>query len=532
MYKQIKQLLIDFLFDELKTARFLFAMMGIGFGSFALFGDNDPLKGFISHEAINWIDSICAFAICIALFTNKYKKYYQQFAYTYIYLINLGGIYILYGTSFNEQYAYQFIVTYVISGWFFRNEPSYYLHAAIVNLAMLVTSLIAEHSTQSSFDFFATYIVSTIAQLVLIRYRFGVEEKLKESEKQYRLLAENSRDIICVHQPDGTVEYISPAGERILGFKEEEMIGRRPYEIVHPDDKAVIRSLDLSSAEHSSIQHPIHYRIKDKYGDYHWIETVFKPLNGSGKVLTQSRDIRRSKGYQTELEQRSKELQRSNADLETFAFVSSHDMKEPLRMISNYMQLLKKRHGEKLDKEANEYIDYANRGAVTLQRLIQDLLAYSRITRTEIKKEAVSLAKVVNEAVGNVDILIKERHATVKYAGDCQVSTDASLLVLVLQNLIENGVKYNQANTPTIEISCSKETQWVTVAVKDNGEGIAEHHQQRIFEPFHRLHTKAEIPGTGLGLSICKRIIERLGGKLWLQSELGKGTTFYFSLPA
>jgi PAS domain S-box-containing protein len=536
LYKVFKSLLTDFLFNELKTARLLFAVLALGFAMFAVFGDNEPMKGYIPHRAINWIDSAAAFLILLALFTDKYKHLYQQFAYAYIYLINLGSVYILYGTSFNEQYAYQFIVAYVVSGWFFRHEWLYYLHTLIINAALVITSLFSEHATQSSFDFYATYLIAAFAQLVLIKYRFGLEEELRENGNKYRLLAENSRDIICIHEPDSTVAYVSPAITRILGYSENEVVGKKLYDFVHPDDKILLRTLNLAEPEHPSVHDPVQYRILDKNGNYHWLETVFKTVKdevtGKDKVMTQSRDIRRSKGYQIQLEERSVELERSNADLETFAFVSSHDMKEPLRMISNYMQLLKKRYGDTLNKEANEYIDYANRGAVTLQRLIQDLLAYSRITRTEIKREEVSLAKVAGEAIANVELMVREKNGAVKYETDCRISTDAGLLVLVLQNLIENGIKYNNNKHPVVELGCIKEEHSVVVYVRDNGEGIAENHQQRIFEPFHRLHTKAEIPGTGLGLSICKRIVERLGGRIWVKSALGEGTTFYFSLPA
>lgn len=535
LYKGFKSLLTDFLFNELKTARLLFAMLAFGFAMFAVFGDNEPMKGYIPHRAVNWIDSVAALVILLALFTNKYKHLYQQFAYAYIYLINLGSVYILYGTSFNEQYAYQFIVAYVVSGWFFRHEWLYYLHTIIINAALIITSLFSEHATQSSFDFYATYLIAAFAHLVLIKYRFGIEEELRENGNKYRLLAENSRDIICIHEPDSTVAYVSPAITRILGYSENEVVGKKLYDFVHPDDKHLLRALNLTEPEHPSAHDPLQYRILDKYGNYHWLETVFKTIKdentGSEKVITQSRDIRRSRGYQTQLEERSKELERSNADLETFAFVSSHDMKEPLRMISNYMQLLKKRYGETLDKQANEYIDFANKGAVTLQQLINDLLAYSRITRTEIKRQQVSLAKVAAEAMSNMEMMVREKNAVVKHETDCTISTDAALLVLVLQNLIENGIKYNNSQQPVIEIGCKAEEQNVLIYVRDNGEGIAENHQQRIFEPFHRLHTKSEIPGTGLGLSICKRTVERLGGKMWLKSTVGEGTTFYLSLP-
>lgn len=514
----------------------MFATVALGFAAFAIWGDNDPIKGPIPHKAFNWFDSFIALVLYALLLFNSFKKYYVHFGYALIYLLNLGNIYLLYGTSFNEQYAYQFIVVYAISGWFFRHESLYYLHTAIINVALIITSLLSEHGTQSSFDFYGTYIIAALAQSVLIRYRFGVEDKMRESEARYRLLAENSRDLICIHNTDGTIAYASPSYFRLLGYSPEETIGAQPYRVVHPNDKPIIRLINITEPDHPSMQYPIQYRIKDKKGNYVWMETILKTFydkeTGAEKVLSQSRDIRRSKGYQEELEQRSKELERSNADLETFAFVSSHDMKEPLRMISNYMQLLKKRYGGKLDKEADEYIEFANRGAVTLQQLIHDLLSYSRLTRAEIKKSNVSVAKVVNEAMNNMEISLREKNATVKYEGDCTVTTDVSLLVLVIQNLIENGIKYNRSGNPLVQITDTKRDNEIVICVKDNGMGMAPEHQQRIFEPFHRLHTKAEIPGTGLGLSICKRIVDRLGGRIWVESSLGNGSSFYISFPA
>lgn len=511
-------------------------MVATGFAAFALFGDNDYLKGPVNHHTLNWVDSITAFVLFLLLYTQRFKKYYVHFGYILIYLLNLGNIYILYGTSFNEQYAYQFIVVYTISGWFFRHEPLYYLYILIVNAAIIITSLLSEHSTQSTFDFYATYVIAAVAQLILIRYRFGIEDKLRESESLYRLLAENSRDLICIHNSDGTIAYASPSFYHLLGYTQNEAIGIRPYWVVHPEDKPFIRSLNFTEPEHQSIHDPIQFRIRNKAGEYLWIETIFKTFRdaktGEEKILSQSRDIRRSKGYQEQLEQRSKELERSNADLETFAFVSSHDMKEPLRMISNYMQLLKKRYGGQLDKEADEYIEFANRGAVTLQRLIQDLLSYSRLTRTPIKKSPVTLNKAIAETITNLDVVLKEKNAVVEYDADYTVSTDISLLMLVLQNLIENGTKYNKNVTPRIQVKAVKADNEIIITVQDNGMGMAFEHLNRIFEPFHRLHTKAEIPGTGLGLSICKRIVDRLGGRIWVESELGKGSTFYFTLPA
>jgi light-regulated signal transduction histidine kinase (bacteriophytochrome) len=259
---------------------------------------------------------------------------------------------------------------------------------------------------------------------------------------------------------------------------------------------------------------------------------MMKDSNGtSGVVLSQTRNISRSKKYQLELEERTSELERSNADLETFAFVSSHDMQEPLRMIANYTQLLKKRYAGKLDKDAEEYIDFANKGAIHLQQLIRDLLAYSRINRTEIKKEVVSMNGLLVELLKTIQLEIEEKKAKVVYTNLNRLLADRNQLMLLMQNLVLNGIKYNQTENPEVMISSEVKGKEVVFCVADNGIGIDFKHQQRIFEPFHRLHTKAEYPGTGLGLSICKKIIERMGGKLWVESEMGKGSKFFFSLP-
>ncbi len=534
-FQRMQKSFATFVEDEIRTARFLFLIVSIGFCAFAVFGDNDQLRGPIAHTTINWIDALYSFLVFAALaFYKPARRYYQQLGYSLIYLLNLGNVYLLFGTSFNEQYAYQFIVVYTISGWFFRHDKAYFIHTAVVNSALLLVSVVAEHKTAVTFDFYATYIIAAIAQFVLIRYRFGIEDKLSESEQKYRLLAEHSFDLICIHSADGTLEFTSPSITRLLGYGPEEMVGHKPYEIVHPEDKSIIRSVVLSEGNHPSIQHPIQYRIKHKNGNYLWIETVFVPLESpdgdTHVVLSQTRDIRRSKKYQLELEERSRELERSNADLETFAYVSSHDMQEPLRMIANYMQLLKRKYGDKLDAEANDYIEFANTGAVNLSRLIKDLLSYSRITRAELKSDAINMNALVEEVRRNIQLELDEKNATVTVSNLCETVADKNLLMLVVQNLILNGIKYNRSEQPAVTISCEQNDGNPIYCMQDNGIGIEPKHQQRIFEPFHRLHTKSEYPGTGLGLSICKKIIERHGGKLWLESEPGKGSCFYFTL--
>lgn len=536
MLKSFSQTFSKLVDHELRTAQMLFLFLAAGFTSFVFFGDNLPVKGPINHQMLNAIDALIAGIILIGLlFFKPVQKRYQLCAYVFMYTMNTVNIFLLYGTSFHVQYAYQFIVAYTISGWFFRDKKSWLIHTIVVNVLLVLVALISENSGKTSFDFYATYIVASLAQAVLIHFRFTIEERLQESEKRYRLLAENSFDLICIHKEDGTLEFVSPSVQRLLGYTPDDLVGHKPYEIVHEDDKHIMRNLNLSERNHPSIYTPSQYRLRHKEGHYIWIETIFVPLDsengGEHLVLSQSRDIRRSKKYQQQLEERTKELERSNADLETFAFVSSHDMQEPLRMISNYMQLLKKRYEGKLDAQADEYIEFANKGAITLQQLLRDLLAFSRITRSEFKSDVVNTKNLLQEILKTIDLEIKEKNAIVSSENMLTTIGDKNLLQLVFQNLILNGIKYNKSTQPEIKISGKQIERAIIFCIEDNGVGIKPEHQARIFEPFHRLHTKHEYPGTGLGLSICKKIIERLGGKIWVESELGTGSKFYFLLP-
>lgn len=536
MLKRLNNFFTELATQELRTAQLLFLFMGLGFTLFTFWGDNLPVKGPISHQALNAFDAIVAFLVLIGLlFFKPVQQQYKHAAYVFMYVMNIINVYLLYGTSFHIQYAYQFIIAYTISGWFFRERKTWLTHTIVINVLLVVVIAVSARSAKATFDFYATYMIAQLAQAILIHFRFSVEDKLIESQKQYRLVAENSFDLICIHDARAKLEFVSPSIKRLLGYEHDELIGRYPIELMHPEDAPIIKGLDFRPGPSPKIFRPIQFRLRSKTGEYIWFETIFTMMEGtdgvSNVVLSQSRDIRRSKRYQQQLEERTRELERSNADLETFAFVSSHDMQEPLRMISNYMQLLKKRYGDKLDEQANEYMDFANRGAVTLQQLIRDLLAYSRITRTEIKQDTIDGNQLFKEVLRNIEMEVKEKNAIVTGTNLASVLSDRNLLLLVFQNLILNGIKYNKAAVPEIKVSSEVNEKEVVFCFTDNGIGIKPEHQQRIFEPFHRLHTKYEYPGTGLGLSICKKIIERLGGRLWLHSEPGVGSSFYFSLP-
>ncbi len=235
---------------------------------------------------------------------------------------------------------------------------------------------------------------------------------------------------------------------------------------------------------------------------------------------------------QAELAQRAQELSRSNADLEQFAYVASHDLQEPLRMVASYVQLLSRRYKGKLDADADEFIRYAVDGATRMQALINDLLAFSRVGTRGKELVPVPLERSMERALSHLHLALKESGAEVKVEPLPWVKGDESQLAQLLQNLVGNAVKFRGERPPCLRVSATREGDTVTVAVEDNGIGIEPQYYERIFAIFQRLHGKEEYPGTGIGLSICKKIVERHGGRIWVESTPGQGSTFRFTLGA
>jgi signal transduction histidine kinase len=253
-------------------------------------------------------------------------------------------------------------------------------------------------------------------------------------------------------------------------------------------------------------------------------------INEMAEALAkQQREVRRT---QDALVQKAEELGRSNKELEQFAYVASHDLQEPLRMVAGYIQLLGKRYKDKLDREAGEYIGFAVDGVNRMQALIRDLLHLSRVGTGEKSFEALDCLEVLGEALSMLERSISDRRAVITYTPLPKLKADRAQLLQLFQNLIDNAIKYCPNDTPAVHIAADRAGRTWTFSLKDNGIGIAPENFERIFEIFKRLHTHEEYPGTGIGLALCKKIVERHGGSIWVESDVGQGTTFYFTLPA
>jgi signal transduction histidine kinase len=224
-------------------------------------------------------------------------------------------------------------------------------------------------------------------------------------------------------------------------------------------------------------------------------------------------------------------LARSNEELQHFAYIASHDLQEPLRMIASFLQLLKLDYGDRIDVEGKEYIRFAVEGAGRMQALIEDLLTYSRVETKGREFAPIDMEEILERVIIDLQKIIQESGATVTHDPLPTIKADSLQMMQLLQNLINNGIKFHRDEPPRVHVSARlEEGQWHFL-VTDNGIGIEPQYQDRIFIIFQRLHTRDEYPGTGIGLAVCKRIIDRHGGRIWIESELGKGSTFHYTIP-
>ncbi len=373
-----------------------------------------------------------------------------------------------------------------------------------------------------------------------------IKEAAKEVEsanKYNRSLIEASLDPLVTIGPDGKITDVNQSTENNTGFNRNELIGT-DFSNYFTDPKQARKGYQQVFKMGFVFDYPL--EIKNKNGQVTPVlynASVYK--DESGKVLgvfAAARDITEIRkaeailiNYQDILEEkvkkRTEDLAKSNSELANFAYIASHDLREPLRMITSFLQLLERRYKDQLDQDANDFINYAVDGAKRLNDMITDLLDYSKLTNNEPKCTEVNLNKVLEDALINLIIPIKENNAKITYDHLPIVNGDDKLLTMLFQNLIGNALKYHGPRQLKIHISSEKGINQYIISVDDNGIGIKTEYLKRIFTIFQRLHGPEEYEGTGIGLAISKKIVHQHNGEIWAESEPGKGTTFYFTIP-
>ncbi len=368
-----------------------------------------------------------------------------------------------------------------------------------------------------------------------ISVRKNAERHLAQMEGRYRGLLEAAPDAMVVVNQNGEIVLLNLQAEKQFGYRRNELLGQKVTNIIPEGFAERLIADDLRSAEDALAQQigtgiELHGRRKD--ASEFPIELMLSPLGGADGILVTAaiRDITTRKTAEANLLQKVEELNRSNEELGQFAYVASHDLQEPLRMVASYTQLLSRRYKGKLDSDADEFIAFAVDGAGRMQRLIQDLLAYSRVGTKGKDLRATSSEVALQQSLINLRSSIESSGALVTHDPLPSVMADEMQLVQLFQNLVGNAIKYQNPGIPRVHVSATNGGNKWSFAVKDNGLGIDPQYFERIFGMFQRLHKREEFAGTGIGLAICKKIVERHGGNISVESQPGKGSTFRFAL--
>ena len=376
--------------------------------------------------------------------------------------------------------------------------------------------------------------LSDVVFLHDISDRKKMEKELRESEERYSTIVEESNDAIVIFKGFKVV-FANKKASELSGYP-LEAVGSNALRFVKFDPNRLKEMFDIYRRRlvgEDDVPSTTEIDIRNKDGHIIPAEASIAKIEyegGPAEVIFM-RDITERKQAEKEIKKTLEELKRSNEELEQFAYVASHDLQEPLRMISSYVQLLSRKYKGKLDSDADDFIFFAVDGAKRMQKMIQDLLTYSRVGTHGRPFEPTECETVLNHALTHLALRIEESGTQVTHEKMPDVIADEVQLTQLFQNLIANAIKYNDKDTPKIQVLVHKEGDEWLFSVKDNGIGIDSEYKDQVFQIFRRLPTDKEYEGSGIGLSVCRKIVERHGGRIWLESKPGEGTTFYFTIP-
>ena len=432
--------------------------------------------------------------------------------------------------------------THLISIWTLWH-PDYWISGTI----KAITALISGYTAVKLINFFPLALSLPNPQVLEktnqdlareIEFRKKIELELKEERLFLKTTLNSLTDAVVACDKNGILALFNPAAQNIFGTQKplNSQQWSKHYGLYHLDGKTYLKEeeLPLYRAFQEEIFTNVEFMRIDNSGKASMVTGNGSPiLDSEGKKLGAVvivRDITQQKQAERQLTKSNTELLLSNQELEQFAYVASHDLREPLRMVTSFTQLLAQKYEHQLDEEADTIIGFAVDGAKRMETLIEDLLLYSRLGKHNRTFKIVNCNTIVDRALSNLHILIKESNAVIKIKPLPNIVGDEMGLIQLFQNLIDNALTYRSSRQPLIEITAtSRQIGWL-FSVKDNGIGINPQNHRRIFEVFQRLHPKEKYPGTGIGLAICKKIVERHGGTIWVESELGSGADFMFTL--
>lgn len=410
----------------------------------------------------------------------------------------------------------------IIIGYFF-SEHSGYLAMSIINRALSI-------------------VVIWGSVWFVINYKNSLHE-IKKSEKRMSALFEAANEGIIITDLNGRIVTVNQKVEELFGYDRKELIDKKievlvpsPFQSRHkhyrhtyyddPKPRPMGEGRDLYGLHKNGEEFPVqislnHFENEEGKFVISYVIDITQRKKAEDKLLKAHR----------ELKQKAIELKQSNEEFEQFAYIASHDLQEPLRMVASYTELLARRYKDQLDEDANDFIAYAVNGAQRMQALLNDLLEYSRVGSQAKPFTRVKIEEVLQDVLQNLQKYIEENKAQIVLESSLpELSVDKPQIIQLFQNLIHNAIKFTEQRTPEVRINAREQEHHWQFSISDNGMGIDEKHRERIFVIFQRLHNRDVYQGSGIGLAICKKIVERHGGEIWVDSEPDKGSTFYFTI--
>jgi PAS domain S-box-containing protein len=378
------------------------------------------------------------------------------------------------------------------------------------------------------------YTLSSLYNRVAARL-LGRDRLLSGSERKFRALLEAAPDAMVIVDWHGHIALINAQAERLFGYPREEIIGQNVTELIPQRFRAPHREHQktyMRDAQARPMGRELELYGRRKDGTEFPVEISLGPLATNEGMLVSSaiRDVTERKRIEAELADRAEALARSNADLEQFAYVASHDLQTPLRAVAGFVDLLRRRYAGRLDDDADEFIELAVGGVERMQRLIDDLLAYSRVRREEARRDPVDCNAAMRDVLAALRAEIERTGAQVQVADLPTVLGARSQVDQLFQNLVGNALKFSNSRPPRVEVSAAREDGRWRISVRDNGIGIDPADADRMFRMFERLPAADDFPGTGIGLAICQRIVEAHGGEIHAAPAPGGGTVMSFTL--
>jgi signal transduction histidine kinase len=473
---------------------------------------------------------------------NETKRRNNPRVFLYLSLAVVAGFTVIDLERTPDMMIGYFFIIPVIMSYFTERARYVYLVAFVSSLASLSSLLLAPAGVTPNIALnrpFSLVVVWVVA--LLGDYQIRSNQRLSDERNRLRAILDTLPVGVAISDAKGRLEEANAQMDTVWGGK--FTIARHPTEFLSYvgywpstgkrltlEEWPMARSVNQSETVAGET-----VEIERANGTRATLLISSAPIRDrDGHIagaVTVAMDITVQKGIERELAQKAEDLFRSNRELQQFAYVASHDLKEPLRMVTTYVQLLDRRYGERLDGEAKEYIGYAVEGSKRMYMLVEDLLTYSRVETSTLPFGPVSMDDVMATTLRDLGAALESSRAVVNVEPLPEVHADRQQMVQLMENLVGNAIKFRREEAPVVHVSATAAGDEIVFSVRDNGIGIAKEYGEKVFQMFQRLHPRETFPGTGIGLAICKKVVERHGGRIWFESEPGVGTTFYFTLP-